>query len=128
MDLNKNIITDAKTLKRHDRDFADLSKIANSVLSRLAEAIHEAHAAGKSRLSFSVPNFLQVDGFSNKTSQLYIFTAILKLLEEKSYRASIKIGQAESVIRVTWESEEDLREIKNLHAYLKTRAMDICQE
>ena len=128
MNLNSSIITTANELKKHDKDFINLSKQANTILSHLSESIHTAHSDGKMAVAFKVPNFLQVDGFSNKDSQLYIFTAILKHLEEKNYRARIQIEKEESVIFVTWKSERERLEIQTLQEYLKTRAVNICQK
>lgn len=121
MNINKDIVEDSDKLKRLDRKFSDLSKEAESILFRIAEEIMDAHANGKRKLKFLIPSLLQVPGFTNKESQLHIYTSIIRILEEKKYRVQIRIERTSSVIFISWNSEGEELELSNLKEFLKLR-------
>ena len=121
MNINKELLDDANKLKRLDRKFADLTKEADSILARISEEIIGAHTNGKRKLELLIPSLLKVQGFTNKESQLYVYAAILKVLEEKNYRARIKIDPTNSTIFISWNSAEEELELNNLKEFLKLR-------
>ncbi len=121
MNVNKDAIPDANSLKKRDKSYSELVKEANTILSYINDQILIAHSGGKQQMVVQLPNLLKVDGFSNRESQLFVYSSILKLLEEKHYRVRIKIDQKVSSIIIVWSCESEVLELMNLEEYLKAR-------
>lgn len=121
MNLDKEAIPDANSLKKRDKSYIDLVKEANTILSYINDQILIAHSRGKQQMVVQLPNLLKVDGFSNRESQLLVYSSILKLLEEKNYRVRIRIDKMASSIIIVWSCESEVLELMNLEEYIKTR-------
>lgn len=107
MNINEELITDTSNLKRAAGVYDTLCTIAEDYLRVIQDTIYEAHQDGKSAVVVTLPAKIDCVGFSNKTSQTFVYGSIVQLMLRKKYEVFIDPREHNCYLYLRWSSRED---------------------
>jgi uncharacterized protein YdhG (YjbR/CyaY superfamily) len=91
----------ANNLKRSGEIIYLDNEIRNN-LKGIEEMIIEANQDNKTYIKYNVEQNFQVDGISNKTAQLYVYSKIIDELKKKEFGNRMLIDNGKVYIRIEW--------------------------
>jgi subtilase family serine protease len=109
----QSIIIDANQLRDNSIQKRNVKEQVDQLLFMIGEELKEAYRIGKTSIKTSIPTTYSIANMSNSVAQRKIWTQIIEILENKSYRVWINPTKKACILQITWLSENDENDMNN---------------